>query len=183
MEQKNIPKWQQQIEEILRKNYQCDELAEQVKKAIELTDNSEWLTRGLKMQTELQGGKMKTETKLISAIFCRGSIYNPKLLPFKDDELRESVDGITLHEAITSMLDSLENLGSPSKFKRWRQVLEMRVGFNGNEPMTLEAVGRVFGLTRERIREIEAKALRILRHPTRLRQLRPYIKREKLDNE
>ena len=38
MEQKNTPKWQEQIEEILRKNYQGDELAEQLKRAIELTD-------------------------------------------------------------------------------------------------------------------------------------------------
>lgn len=38
MEQKNVPKWQEQVEEILRKHYQGDELLEQVKKAIELTD-------------------------------------------------------------------------------------------------------------------------------------------------
>lgn len=58
---------------------------------------------------------------------------------------------------------------------REREVLEMRFGLKNGQDHTLEEVGRYFGVTRERIRQIEAKALRKLRHPTRSRQLRDYL--------
>jgi RNA polymerase primary sigma factor len=59
--------------------------------------------------------------------------------------------------------------------EREREVLEMRFGLLDGEDHTLEEVGRHFGVTRERIRQIEAKALRKLRHPTRSRALRDYL--------
>ena len=59
--------------------------------------------------------------------------------------------------------------------QREREVLEMRFGLLDGEDHTLEEVGRHFGVTRERIRQIEAKALRKLRHPTRSRALRDYL--------
>ncbi|MEO0563784.1 MAG: sigma-70 family RNA polymerase sigma factor, partial [Chloroflexota bacterium] len=58
---------------------------------------------------------------------------------------------------------------------REREVLEMRFGLIDGQDNTLEEVGKHFGVTRERIRQIEAKALRKLRHPTRSRQLRDYL--------
>lgn len=58
---------------------------------------------------------------------------------------------------------------------REREVLEMRFGLTDGQDHTLEEVGKHFGVTRERIRQIEAKALRKLRHPTRSRQLRDYL--------
>lgn len=58
---------------------------------------------------------------------------------------------------------------------REREVLEMRFGLRDGQDHTLEEVGKFFGVTRERIRQIEAKALRKLRHPTRSRQLRDYL--------
>ena len=58
---------------------------------------------------------------------------------------------------------------------RERQVLEMRFGLVDGHDNTLEDVGRLLGVTRERIRQIEAKALRKLRHPTRSRELRDYL--------
>ncbi|MFZ4814414.1 MAG: RNA polymerase sigma factor RpoD [Phototrophicaceae bacterium] len=58
---------------------------------------------------------------------------------------------------------------------REREVLEMRFGLLDGHDSTLEEVGRHFGVTRERIRQIESKALRKLRHPTRSRQLRDYL--------
>ncbi len=58
---------------------------------------------------------------------------------------------------------------------REREVLQMRFGLADGQDHTLEEVGRFFNVTRERIRQIEAKALRKLRHPTRSRQLRDYL--------
>jgi RNA polymerase primary sigma factor len=59
--------------------------------------------------------------------------------------------------------------------ERERVVLRMRFGLDGAMPRTLEDVGREFALTRERIRQIEAKALRKLRHPSRSEQLRSFL--------
>jgi RNA polymerase primary sigma factor len=59
--------------------------------------------------------------------------------------------------------------------EREREVLEMRFGLVDGQDHTLEEVGKHFSVTRERIRQIEAKALRKLRHPTRSRQLRDYL--------
>ena len=59
--------------------------------------------------------------------------------------------------------------------EREREVLEMRFGLNDGKDHTLEEVGRSFGVTRERIRQIEAKALRKLRHPSRSKSLRDYL--------
>ena len=59
--------------------------------------------------------------------------------------------------------------------ERERQVLELRFGLVDGRDHTLEEVSRYFNVTRERIRQIEAKALRKLRHPTRSRLLRDYL--------
>ena len=59
--------------------------------------------------------------------------------------------------------------------ERERRVLEMRFGIEDGRSQTLEEVGKAFGVTRERIRQIEAKALRKLRHPTRAKKLKDYL--------
>ena len=58
---------------------------------------------------------------------------------------------------------------------RERRVLQMRFGLEDGRGRTLEEVGREFGVTRERIRQIEAKALRKLRHPSRSRKLKDFL--------
>ncbi len=75
-----------------------------------------------------------------------------------------------LREAMQSVLGSL----TPREAK----VLKMRFGIDMNTDHTLEEVGRQFDVTRERIRQIEAKALRKLRHPTRSELLRTFLDRE-----
>ena len=90
---------------------------------------------------------------------------------FIEDESVRGPDDETLrlllHEQMADILDQL----SP----RERQVLTLRFGLDGGKSHTLEEVGQKFGLTRERVRQIEAKALRKLRHPLRSRQLKDYL--------
>lgn len=88
----------------------------------------------------------------------------------EDDKVLGPVDAASrqlLKEQIRSALGVLSD--------REREVLEMRFGLLDGQDHTLEEVGKHFGVTRERIRQIEAKALRKLRHPTRSRQLRDYL--------
>ena len=72
-----------------------------------------------------------------------------------------------LQSDIDKVLDTLT--------ERERKVLELRYGLKDGRTRTLEEVGKVFGVTRERIRQIEAKALRKLRHPSRAKILKPYL--------
>jgi len=72
-----------------------------------------------------------------------------------------------MNENVREVLSSLSD--------REAKVVEYRFGLKENKPMTLEEVGRKFGVTRERIRQIESKALRKLRHPSRRRKLEDYI--------
>ena len=72
-----------------------------------------------------------------------------------------------LKEKIKDVLETLTD--------RERQVLEQRFGLVDGYSRTLEEVGRQFRVTRERIRQIEAKALRKMRHPTRIRQLEGFL--------
>ena len=58
---------------------------------------------------------------------------------------------------------------------RERRVLQLRFGLEDGRARTLEEVGKEFNVTRERIRQIEAKALRKLRHPSRSRKLKDYL--------
>src|SRR5207237_9808318 len=66
--------------------------------------------------------------------------------------------------------------------ERERRVLSLRFGLVDGYSRTLEEVGKQFKVTRERIRQIEAKALRKMRHPTRIRQLHGFFDAEQIDN-
>ncbi|AWI08387.1 RNA polymerase sigma factor RpoD [Ereboglobus luteus] len=79
-----------------------------------------------------------------------------------------------LREKIIDVLDSLT--------ERERRVLSLRFGLIDGYSRTLEEVGKQFRVTRERIRQIEAKALRKMRHPTRIRQLHGFFDAEQIDN-
>jgi RNA polymerase primary sigma factor len=79
------------------------------------------------------------------------------------DETEDMVNAATLKERLREVLAGLKD--------REREVLELRFGLRDDCPRTLEDVGRRYHVTRERVRQIEAKALRKMRHPTRIREL------------
>ena len=79
----------------------------------------------------------------------------------------EEVDRQMLQEQMGEVLQTLTD--------REEQVLRMRFGIGDEEPHTLEEVGQTYHVTRERIRQIEEKAIRKLKHPTRSRKLRDYL--------
>ena len=88
----------------------------------------------------------------------------------EDEDALEPLDAASremLREQVQNALTALSD--------RERQVLELRFGLLDGKDHTLEEVSRYFDVTRERIRQIEAKALRKLRHPTRSRHLRDYL--------
>ncbi len=88
----------------------------------------------------------------------------------QDDNVMVPQDAATftlLHEQLMEVLDTLT--------EREQKVLKLRFGLVDGRPRTLEEVGKEFHVTRERIRQIEAKALRKLRHPSRSKKLKDYL--------
>jgi len=94
---------------------------------------------------------------VVAVTGASGSLYAFLLLK-KLEALKEQVE------------DVLESLT-----ERERKVLQLRFGLDDGRSRTLEEVGKEFHVTRERIRQIEAKALRKLRHPSRSRKLKDYL--------
>jgi RNA polymerase primary sigma factor len=96
---------------------------------------------------------------------------------FIEDKSTENPSDMTsfslLKDKLTDVLCSLS--------ERERKVLELRFGIGDGYSRTLEEVGKQFRVTRERIRQIEAKALRKMRHPTRIRQLHGFLEVENLE--
>ena len=92
-----------------------------------------------------------------------GDFIQDEHIPVPADEAAHTL----LREQLEKVMDTLS--------EREQKVLALRFGLEDGKPHTLEEVGREFQVTRERIRQIEAKALRKLRHPTRSRKLRDFL--------
>jgi RNA polymerase primary sigma factor len=90
---------------------------------------------------------------------------------FLQDKKAVSPANATVH----SMLKEEMNSALGTLTEREKKILVLRFGINDGCPRTLEEVGNVFRVTRERVRQIEAKALKKLRHPTRARRLRTFL--------
>jgi RNA polymerase primary sigma factor len=91
----------------------------------------------------------------------------------KDDTIDGPADAAAkamLHEAVEQVLGELS--------EREQEIVRMRFGLDGGQAKTLEEVGKAFGVTRERIRQIEAKTLAKLRHPQRSQRLREFLEVE-----
>ncbi len=145
---------------------------EDIRKAMR---NGKELTGDLLHQMERASAKVQRIQRLsrepLSLDTPVGSEENSYLGDFiEDDSLPGPVDAASrrlLKEQMEEILDQLAD--------RERQVLIMRFGLEDGISRTLEDVGKEFNVTRERVRQIEAKALRKLRHPLRSRKLRDYL--------
>jgi RNA polymerase primary sigma factor len=100
-----------------------------------------------------------------------GSEDDSHLGDFVPDEASLSPADVATRQMLKEQMDDVLD----SLTVRERRVLQLRFGLEDGRQRTLEEVGKEFGVTRERIRQIEAKALRKLRHPTRSRKLRDYF--------
>ncbi len=100
-----------------------------------------------------------------------GKEEDSRLGDFIEDKDADAPVKTVAHELLRE--DLAEVLGSLSP--RERDVLRLRFGMDDGRQRTLEEVGQLFGVTRERIRQIEAKALRKLRHPNRSKRLKEYV--------
>jgi RNA polymerase primary sigma factor len=126
-------------------------------------------------EIDLSPSKVK---ELLSNAQIPASLDNPvnkesdaKLVDIIEDHNTEApLEAATrqsLKEQICEVLDSLS--------QRERKVLELRFGIDTDRSRTLDEIGRIFNVTRERIRQIEGKAIRRLRHPSRSKKLREYL--------
>ena len=134
-----------------------------------------WIRQAIAERMDMTPDKVREILKIaqepVSLETPIGEEDDSHLGDFIEDEVIENpVDYTTrvvLREQLDEVLDTLTD--------REENVLRLRFGLDDGKMRTLEDVGKVFNVTRERIRQIEAKALRKLRHPSRSKQLKDFI--------
>lgn len=127
--------------------------------------------KGAVMSVEKVRSVLKMAQQPISMQQPVGDSDDTSFGDFLEDKSAENpMDGASYNSLRDKIGDVLNTLNS-----RERAVIEQRFGLKDGNPRTLEEVGRQFNVTRERIRQIEAKALRKLRHPTRISKIKGYL--------
>jgi len=100
-----------------------------------------------------------------------GDSEDTTILSMMEDQRMESPDHRVLEESLTEALNAVLNTLTASE----REILKMRFGLDGHKPMSLQQIGEKFSLSKERIRQIEKKAIRRLRHPSRSQKLKSFL--------
>ena len=143
----------------------------QLEQELERTPTPEEVANVMGIEVEKARGIVKIAQDTTSLETPVGKEEDTRLKEFIEDETTlspfESASRELLKDHIDEVLQTLND--------RERKVLELRFGLEDGKTRTLEEVGKEFGVTRERIRQIEAKALRKLRHPTRSKRLKDYL--------
>ena len=146
-------------------------IARKLEQELERPPKPEEVAKIMKIEVEKAREIVKISQDTTSIETPVGKEEDSRLKEFIPDDTTLSPFDSASHELlkghITEVLDTLN--------PRERRVLELRFGLKDGRSRTLEEVGKEFGVTRERIRQIEAKALRKLRHPSRSKRLRDYL--------
>jgi RNA polymerase primary sigma factor len=136
--------------------------------------SSEEIADELQMPVDRVRAVLKMAQQPISLQSPVGDSDDTDFGDFIEDKTAENPSEMTSYSLLKDKLgDVLASLT-----ERERKVLELRFGLGDGYSRTLEEVGKQFKVTRERIRQIEAKALRKMRHPTRIRQLSGFLETE-----
>jgi RNA polymerase primary sigma factor len=131
----------------------------------------EEIAREMKMPIDKVRGILKIAQEPISLQTPIGDEGDTKFGDFIEDKTAVSPASATAYTMLKEQMgDVLSTLT-----EREKKVLRLRFGIGDGYPRTLEEVGTIFKVTRERVRQIEAKALRKLRHPTRSRKLKNFL--------
>lgn len=150
-----VKRKRQELSNELQREPSLDELSKvcdiEVKKIIDILKRDKNI---VSLDTPI---KEDEDSSLVEFIPSDANFGDVVMYEVEQKNLREKID-----EILTSLGDQEQ------------RVLRMRFGLDDDTPKTLEEIGKVFGVTRERIRQIEAKAIRKLRHPSRLKQLKHF---------
>ncbi len=131
----------------------------------------EEIAREMKMPVEKVRGILKIAQEPISLQTPIGDEGDTHFGDFIEDKRAISPANATAYTMLKEQMDDVLS----TLTEREKKVLRLRFGIGDGYPRTLEEVGSVFKVTRERVRQIEAKALRKLRHPTRSRKLKTFL--------
>ncbi len=133
--------------------------------------NPEEIAAEMRMPVEKVRGVLKIAQEPISLQTPIGDDGDTHFGDFIEDKRAVSPANATAHSMLREQMKQVLS----TLTEREAHVLRLRFGIGDGYPRTLEEVGAIFKVTRERVRQIEAKALRKLRHPTRSRQLRSFL--------
>jgi RNA polymerase primary sigma factor len=154
----------EQINKVMRESRQLMQVLGREPTDDEVAEKLGWATGRVKAVKSVAREPISLETPI-------GEEEDSLLGDFIEDKEVESPSTMTAFRLLQEQLETVLKTLPP----REQEVLKMRFGLEDGYSLTLEEVGLYFNVTRERIRQIEAKALRRLRHPTRSRRLKDYL--------
>jgi RNA polymerase primary sigma factor len=154
----------EQINKVMRESRQLMQVLGREPSDDEVAEKLGWATGRVKAVKSVAREPISLETPI-------GEEEDSLLGDFIEDKEVESPSTMTAFRLLQEQLETVLKTLPP----REQEVLKMRFGLEDGYSLTLEEVGLYFNVTRERIRQIEAKALRRLRHPTRSRRLKDYL--------